>query len=554
MRKRLTWALAVLCGAVFYYAVTRLGSAAAHASTGVTEVWPATGVALALVWFGGPRLVLAVLIGELAGDLTNGVTLTMSLAFAATSGAEATAGYAILRRVRFRAQLDRARDVLGLMLVAAPVSTAVGAGIGSLALLLHGDVTPSGLWSTWHVWWMTDMIRDLVMAPLLFVAMTARPRVPGGWRSVETIALLLSLALLGVTAGRLRSEEMYLIFPILIWAALRFRQRGAVLANAALATGAIIGAAAGASHLARVTMLEQILFTRGFVAVGALTTLVLAALMSERERDTQALRRAETQARALGEVATAIAREQPLESVLELVARHAGRWREAEARDAGRAARRPHAGDVLEGLDDLARLAVVNDRARRQLVIEATTDPLTGLHNRRAFGDRLTEEIERARRYGRPLALILIDLDGFKAVNDAAGHAAGDRVLTEVAIRVESAIRIEAMVARLGGDELAIILPESDSGGAYVLAERVREAVCITPMAGGERITISAGIAELDSDDGDTDVIAAADAAVYAAKRMGGNASVCHTPGMSAGEPVSSPRRTDGHAGAARSA
>jgi diguanylate cyclase (GGDEF)-like protein len=550
VRTRATWVLAVLIGASVYYGITRLGSAIAYAPGGSAAAWPATGVALALLWLGGPRMLPAVLIGELAGDLSNGVALGLSVAFAAASATEALVAYALLRRVGFRARLDRVRDVVALLVLAAPVSTAVGATIGCVALLLHGNLAPGDLWSAWHLWWMTDLIRDLVVAPLLLVAATMRPSLPRGRRLAETIALLVVLGALGVTASRSRSGDVYLMFPVLIWAALRFRQGGAVIANTALAAVALVGAAGGTNHLDRISMLEQILFTRNFVAVGALTTLVLAALLSERDRSAHALRRAEMQTRALGEVTAAIAREQPLDTVLTLIERHATTWRDPERHGAG-----GHDGDlILEGLGDLAELAAANDRTRRRLLIEATTDPLTGLYNRRAFSGRLAEEIERSHRYGRPLSIVVMDLDGFKAVNDTAGHAAGDRVLTDVAGRIEAAIRLEALVARLGGDELAIVLPECDGDGAYAVAERVREAIRVAPAAGGERITISAGIAELGGGDDGDDVMAAADVAVYAAKRMGGNTSVRHTPGMSGRPPVSASRRAPDGADAARSA
>ena len=138
----------------------------------------------------------------------------------------------------------------------------------------------------------------------------------------------------------------------------------------------------------------------------------------------------------------------------------------------------PLSGDreqLLHRLADLTGLAISGARARRRLEIEAMTDALTGLHNQRAFRRRLSDEISRAARYGRPLSLVLIDLDAFKAINDVDGHLTGDLVLAEVARRILSSVRIEGLVARLGGDEMAILLPECDAAGAYSVAERVRE-------------------------------------------------------------------------------
>ena len=188
------------------------------------------------------------------------------------------------------------------------------------------------------------------------------------------------------------------------------------------------------------------------------------------------------------------------------------------------------------------------------MLAEATTDGLTGLHNQRAFHRRLSDEVERARRYGHPLSLVLLDLDGFKAINDLAGHPTGDRVLAEIAGRIEATIRVEAMLARLGGDELAIILPECDDEAAYLVAERIRVAVATAPAAVSQRVTVSAGIAERSAQDGEPELIAAADIALYSAKRMGGNTCVRHTPGLSARGPLMEPGASPPRSGAARSA
>ena len=201
---------------------------------------------------------------------------------------------------------------------------------------------------------------------------------------------------------------------------------------------------------------------------------------------------------------------------------------------------------------------MVNADARRCLIVEATTDALTGLHNQRAFHRRLSDEVQRSRRYGHPLALVLMDLDGFKSINDRLGHPTGDLALTEVGRRIRTAIRVDAMVARLGGDELAMLLPECGGDEAYLVAERVREAVCASPVVGSERLTISAGIAthgddqdnDSNRDDDERAMIAAADAALYAAKRMSGNTCVRHTPGLAA---VTSPSPGTSDADAAQS-
>jgi diguanylate cyclase (GGDEF)-like protein len=200
---------------------------------------------------------------------------------------------------------------------------------------------------------------------------------------------------------------------------------------------------------------------------------------------------------------------------------------------------------LVQHFADLAGLAVAGQRTRSQLVKETRTDPLTGLANQRAFRRELAEEMSRARRHRRPLALILLDIDQFKAVNETEGQAGGDLALIEMATRVRGELRLEAHVARVGGDELAVVLPECDSGGAYAVAERVRVAVSSAETRGGSRLTVSAGVAALEHADDDTavmgsadDLINAADSALYAAKRIGGDTTVKFTPKLSAKTPV----------------
>jgi len=160
---------------------------------------------------------------------------------------------------------------------------------------------------------------------------------------------------------------------------------------------------------------------------------------------------------------------------------------------------------------------------------QAVTDPLTGLYNRRYFDAALDGEIGRSRRFGGDVGLVMLDLDGFKPVNDEHGHAEGDRVLSEVAALLRTLTRDVDQLARYGGDEIAVILPETDLDGAELLAERVREGVeglnLRPPGAGAPLpVTASIGIAALPESAKDRRaLLRAADGALYRAKRGGGN-------------------------------
>jgi diguanylate cyclase (GGDEF)-like protein len=158
----------------------------------------------------------------------------------------------------------------------------------------------------------------------------------------------------------------------------------------------------------------------------------------------------------------------------------------------------------------------------------ATTDPLTGLLNARAFARRLRQEIARAARYGGPLSLLILDLDGLKRINDQQGHQAGDRALQSVAAAIRNEFREVDMGARLGGDEFGVLAPRTDDKAAVVLGDRLR-ALAAERLVGavGQPFTVSVGAACLGPSESRSgaasSLMSSADAALYEAKRRGGN-------------------------------
>jgi two-component system cell cycle response regulator len=157
----------------------------------------------------------------------------------------------------------------------------------------------------------------------------------------------------------------------------------------------------------------------------------------------------------------------------------------------------------------------------------ATTDALTGILNRRAFLDNIERERARSDRFVLPFSVMLLDLDHFKAINDNRGHAAGDAVLQGIARVLEAVARKSDFVARWGGEEFVVALPQTAEGGARIAAERVRRAIAEAshPVPHGEplRVTASIGISSSDSPWKHEALLAAADAAMYAAKARGRN-------------------------------
>ncbi|GLK78753.1 sensor domain-containing diguanylate cyclase [Methylopila turkensis] len=166
-------------------------------------------------------------------------------------------------------------------------------------------------------------------------------------------------------------------------------------------------------------------------------------------------------------------------------------------------------------------------RLEAELRSAARTDALTGAANRRRFGERLAHDVAAARAGGGPLALIVLDIDHFKAINDRFGHAVGDDALKAVADRAARALRRDDMLARVGGEEFAALLPQAGRAEAKTVAERLHAAVAGTPIVAGAvtlGVTVSLGVALLrDSDGAPDDLFARADAALYAAKASGRN-------------------------------
>jgi diguanylate cyclase (GGDEF)-like protein/PAS domain S-box-containing protein len=178
----------------------------------------------------------------------------------------------------------------------------------------------------------------------------------------------------------------------------------------------------------------------------------------------------------------------------------------------------------------LLGMVVSSINARSKLLRMATTDPLTGLVNHRAMHQRLREEVHRALRHQRPLALVLIDVDDFRGVNETGGHQHGDDTLREVARRMSREVRVEDCLARVGGDEFALVLPETNRLEAYAVAEKVRQRVAETPILGHARVTVSAGVCDLDYAQDASSLYRLADGALYWAKRHGRDMGFVYDP------------------------
>lgn len=186
----------------------------------------------------------------------------------------------------------------------------------------------------------------------------------------------------------------------------------------------------------------------------------------------------------------------------------------------------PNEQSLVLAVAEQAGIALQNARLYGEVQRLATTDELTGLNNRRQILTLGEAELTRARRYGKPLSALMIDIDHFKTFNDRFGHSVGDEVLRRVAERARNALRTLDVIGRYGGEEFACLLPETPLDGAVLVAERLRQAVskATLPSAAGElSVTISLGVAELGYGESLAGMLNRADEALYQAKEEGRN-------------------------------
>ena len=464
--RRTTYLVQIGVLASLYFVLAEVGLSAGALKGNVTPVWPPTGLALAALVLFGRRLWPGVALGALLVNGLSEVPLAAACGMAVGNTVEALIGASLLGLVPgFRPSLERVIDVVALAVLAAGLSTAVSASIGVTSLALGGVITPGAYWATWQVWWVGDALGALVVAPMIMI--WARP----GPLLVSTRARLTGVALVaglgGVTLGAFSGpvERPYLVFPLLICAALLLRQPGATVAILVVSGVAVVLTVEEVGPFVTGTTVHNLWALDTFLAVAALTTLMLAAVVSERDRADSESRRLAGQLRSL-----------------------------------------------------------------------ADTDSLTGLSNRRSFEAELERHVAEVARYGPAGALLVLDLDHFKQVNDDLGHRAGDELITAVADLLRHRLRDTDVICRLGGDEFAVILARASQTEARHVADALVEAVRLHVSLSTDHqdrgITVSVGVAMFDTPGVSArDMLVRADLAMYQAKQAGRDRSATHHPG-----------------------
>ncbi|HLQ24008.1 MAG TPA: MASE1 domain-containing protein [Gemmatimonadales bacterium] len=429
MSARLLRNAALLVGlAAVYFVAGKLGLRLASVNASATAVWAPTGIALAAFLMLGYRVWPAILLSAFLVNVTTAGSVMTSISIGAGNTLEGIVGaYLVNRFANGRNALQRAPDVFKFAAVTSIVGTMVSATCGVTSLALAGFADWARYGSIWLTWWLGDAAGALVVAPFVILwSASPHPRWRGS-RVFEAALLVLSLSFVGaIVFGGLFPSDVknypleFLCLPLLIWAAFRFGPREVATAVAMLSGIATWGTLHGFGPFARNAQNESLLLLQTFMAVTALTTLALAAVVSER--------------------------------------------RGAEKR--------------------LRRLTV--------------RDPLTGLGNYRRLIAALEGEIGRSQRTERPFALLFLDLDDLKGINDRHGHLTGNRALCRVAHALSVSCRSMDTAARFGGDEFALVMPETREAAARQVARRIGDDLAVDPEL--PVLSLSVGVAEYPRD------------------------------------------------------
>jgi diguanylate cyclase (GGDEF)-like protein len=440
--------LEILLLMAIYFVAGKLGLRLAYVHASASAVWPCTGIALASFLMLGYRVWPAIFAGAFLVNVTNAGSLATSIGIAAGNTLECVVGcYLVSRFARGQYAFERAKDIFKFTLLAGMISTMVSATMGVTSLAVGGFADWSKYGVIWSTWWLGDGVGAVVVTPLL-VLWWQNPRLDWSRRQIIELAILFSglfSTAWVVFGGRFHAAVKnypfeYLCIPFLVWTAFRFGRRKVATATCLLATIAAWGTLHGFGPFARESQNTSLLLVQTFMGIMAVTSLVLAAEVTEHNRAEENI---------------------------------------------------------------------------RELVV---TDPLTGLANYRRLLDALDAEIKRYGRTGRPFAVIMLDLNGLKRINDLHGHLVGSRALCRLAEILRLHSREIDTAARYGGDEFILVLPETELKEGQLVAQRISERL---RNEGGEPpLSVSAGTA-ICPQDGVTleELLGAADRALYKEKK-----------------------------------
>jgi len=388
-----------------YFVAGKLALKLAFLNASASAVWPCTGIALAALLIFGYRTWPWIFAGAFLVNFTTAGTALTSLGIASGNTLEALAGcYLVTRFADGRNAFERSQNIFRFVLFAGMISAAISASVGTATLVMGGLADWPHFSSIWITWWLGDGVGAVIVTPLILLWVENPHR---NWTRKQIVELsFLAFGLFFTTWFVFGSgfhfvvknyPFEYLCFPFLVWAAFRFGRRKAATATCVLAIVATWGTVNGYGPFARSSQNTSLLLLQSFMAIVAVTSMVLAAESTAHK----------------------------------------------------------HAEDHV-----------------RQL---AESDPLTGLANYRRLVEAIDFEIKRYGRSQSPFAIVLLDLDRLKRINDTRGHLVGSRALCRLADILRLHSREIDVAARYGGDEFVLVLPETNTPSALLVAQRISD-------------------------------------------------------------------------------
>jgi len=575
--------------AFIYFIAARLGLYHAEVQENISLIWPATGIAISGLLLYGYRLWPGIFIGAFLAAYTIGSPISFSFMIAIGNSFEALTAFYLLSKFNcFKEPSYKIRDILGLIFFAVILSSTVSATVGVTALCLHSMIDWSVFKVHWLQWWLGDAMGALIITPLLMVWLRKRISKRFDFKSWEVIAylfLLIStcLILFGKTDNPShlfeyhRDNITYLVFPLLLWSAFRYGFRGTTLSILIVACAVLLGTVYEFSPFMGDSQIETLFLNSVFLSILAMTSLLLTAVVDEREQVELMLRSSEEKYRQIVEDTNVLTWEADIETVqftymspqAEKITGYTseewcqpGFWaKNIYAKD--RAWAMSYCQECTEKLEDHVfeyrfvksdgniiwfydNVKIVNDeqgiprqlrgimiditerkRVDEQLTYQASHDVLTGLVNRREFEQRAERLLAAARLDKDEHAMCYMDLDQFKLINDTCGHIAGDEMLRQLSSVLSNVIRHQDTLARLGGDEFGVLMEHCLLDDAHRVATSLLKTIQDYNFVWEEhtfKVGVSIGLVALtDATANLTELLKDADAACYMAKDKGRN-------------------------------
>jgi len=578
--------------ALLYFFCAKLGLLLSLVANSVTLFWPPSGIALAALLIFGVRIWPGVLLGALLGVMLFDNDSSFIPAFEISIGntLEGLLGVYLLRRFpAFNPSLVSVRDIFILLAVAA-VSSLMGALNGPLWLVLNGAIPWAAYAASALYWWMGDVLGIVLFTPLLlaWVRHKPLPRTPAVLREEAAyfaILLLFSLAVLSDAGESLFDARIgpFVLLPVIIWSALRFNMRMTMLGVALVFFFTMVGMVRGIGAFAPVTV-ESIREAWIYNLIMAVTSLIVTVTSYQRGLIQRSLRASQenlNRAQSLAKIGSwtlvmpshslmwsdelyrmfGVRIGTPVSYEIFLGCVHPDDRAAVDAAWQSALRNKPYRIEhrvVVDGqikwvreraqmhFDEnghfLSAIGTTQDVTQRKLAESnmhrlAFFDVLTGLPNRTLLRDRMEQMLAAAHRDRHKFALLVLDLDRFKYVNDSMGHPVGDKLLQAVSQQMLKCVREGDTVARIGGDEFVMLLRETDADGAAHMADKLLRLLSVPYDVDGVQITphASIGISIYPDNAQDIDtLLKTADVAMYRAKDEGRNNFQFFAPEMNA--------------------